>query len=148
MSKIDAKTVRARAKRRYLSLLHNSERLRGFEWRQYAGEPGRQHRLAGAGRADHQEVVATGRGDFEGALGAFLALDVPEVEHGGARRRQLRLGRRQQLSALEVIDDGEKARRGDDLDLAGPGRLAAAVGRANETALAPGGGQRGEQHAG
>ena len=102
------------------------ERLGRVERRQDAGQPRRQHRLAGAGRADHQQVVAAGRGDLERALGALLALDVLEVEAGGARRRQLRLGRRQQLGALEVVDDRQQVRRREDLDFAGPGRLAAA----------------------
>ena len=44
--------------------------------RQDRGQPRGQHRLAGARRADHQQVVAAGGGDFERALGALLALDV------------------------------------------------------------------------
>ena len=48
--------------------------------RQDRRQPRRQHRLAGAGRADHQQVMAAGGGDFERALGALLALDVGEVE--------------------------------------------------------------------
>ena len=51
-------------------------------------EPRREHRLAGAGRPDHEQVVAAGGGDFERPLGAFLALDVGEVE----RRRLLPRG--------------------------------------------------------
>ena len=115
-----------------MCLLDNTESLGRFERRQDAGEPRGEHRLARAGRADHQHVVPAGRGDLERALGAFLALDVLEVEPGGARRRQLCLGRRQQLGALEVVDDRQQARRGDDLDLAGPRRLAAARGRADD----------------
>jgi hypothetical protein len=60
------------------------EGLGRFERRQDARHSRRQHRFAGAGRADHQEVVAAGGGDFEGPLGALLALDVLEVEPGGA----------------------------------------------------------------
>ena len=48
--------------------------------RQDRRQPRRQHRFAGAGRADHQQIVAAGRRHFERALGAFLALDVGEVE--------------------------------------------------------------------
>lgn len=33
----------------------------------------RQHGLARAGRADHQDVMATGAGNFEGALGGVLS---------------------------------------------------------------------------
>ena len=46
-----------------------------------------QHRLAGAGRADHQQVVSTGGGDFERALGALLTLDVGEIERACRRAR-------------------------------------------------------------
>ena len=60
-----------------------------------------EHGLARAGRADHEDVVAAGGGDFESALGDVLAADVAEVEgkvlersfeqgawlrHGAARR--------------------------------------------------------------
>jgi hypothetical protein len=92
--------------------------------------------------------MPAGRGDFERPLGALLALDVLQIEPGGARRRQLRLGRRQQLGALEMVDDRQEARRRDDLNIAGPGRLAAAIGRADDAAVARGGGERGEQHSG
>ncbi len=50
------------------------EKLARTERRQDRGQPARQHRFAGTGRAVHQEVVAAGRGDLEDALGAFLAL--------------------------------------------------------------------------
>ena len=55
--------------------------------RQDRRQPRRQHRLAGAGRADHQQVVAAGGGDLERALGALLALDVVEVEPARLRPR-------------------------------------------------------------
>src|SRR5205085_5469388 len=80
--------------------------------------------------------------------GALLAFDVLEVEPGGSRRRKLRLGRRQELRALEMIDDREKVRGGDDLDLAGPGGFAAASSGADEPALARRCGQGREQYAG
>ena len=51
----------------------------GVERRQDRRQPPRQHRLAGARRPDHQEVVAAGGGDLERALGGLLALDVREV---------------------------------------------------------------------
>src|SRR5437764_12803485 len=88
------------------------------------------------------------RGNFERAFGALLAFDVLEVEPGGARRRELRLGRRQDLRALEMIDDREKVRGGDDLDLAGPGGFATASSGADEPALARRCGQCREQYAG
>src|SRR5437763_8449032 len=39
-------------------MLDKTEGLGGFERRQDTGEPRRQHRFAGAGRADHQHVVS------------------------------------------------------------------------------------------
>ena len=38
-----------------------------------------QHGLAGAGRADHQQIVPAGGGDRDGPLGHLLAADVGEV---------------------------------------------------------------------
>ena len=87
-------------------------------------------------------------GDFERAFGALLALHIGEVEPGRARRREPRLGRRQQLGSLEMIDDRQEARRRDHLHLARPGRLAAAFGRADDAAAAARRRQCREQHAG
>jgi hypothetical protein len=59
---------------------------RDFEclgWRQgwqNAGQALGQHRLARPRRADHQEVMGTGGGDLEGALGGLLALDIHQVK--------------------------------------------------------------------
>ena len=39
-----------------------------------------QHGLAGAGRADHENVMAAGGGYFEGALGRLLAAHILEVD--------------------------------------------------------------------
>ena len=66
------------------------EDLGRVERREQAGQARREHRLAGAGRADQQEVVAAGRGDLEGALGGLLALDVGElgVARGGCSTRR------------------------------------------------------------
>ena len=74
------------------------------ERRQDRGQPLRQHRLARAGRPDHQQIVPAGRRDFERALGRLLALDVAQVGHGldaWVRRRQRAP---QRLQSLEVID--------------------------------------------
>jgi hypothetical protein len=57
--------------------------LEGFfkgEGREDGREAAGEHGFAGAGRADHEDVVATGGGDFESALGGLLAADVGEVE--------------------------------------------------------------------
>jgi hypothetical protein len=55
------------------------EHLLGVHRRQDRRQAARQHRLAGARRADEQQVMAAGRGHFERPLGRLLALDVAEV---------------------------------------------------------------------
>jgi hypothetical protein len=44
------------------------------------GQPLGEHGLAGAGRADHKDVVAAGSGHFERALGRLLAAHIFEVD--------------------------------------------------------------------
>src|SRR5439155_3657554 len=56
------------------------ERFLARERRQDAGEPPREHRLAGAWRAGEEEVVSARRGELESAAGEELAAHVPEVE--------------------------------------------------------------------
>ncbi len=96
----------------------------------------RQHRLAGAGRAHHQQVVTARGGDLDGPFRGLLALDIAHVGVGLARCHHLGLRRRQHLGSLEVVDDGEKVGRGQDLDLAGPGGLGSLRRRADEAAPA------------
>src|SRR4051812_22918831 len=60
----------------------NLRGLKGFfqsERRKNGGETFGEHRFAGAGRANQQNVVATSGGDFEGAFDGFLAFDIDEV---------------------------------------------------------------------
>ena len=102
------------------------ERLGGLERRQDAGKARGEHRLAAAGRADHQQVVAAGGGDLERALGLLLALDLGEVLVGRGVRHGAGLGGRERGAAGEVVDEGEERLRRDHLDGADPGRLGAA----------------------
>ncbi len=55
------------------------QRLFEAQRREDRRQPLGEHGFAGAGRADHEDVVATGGGDFERALGGMLAADVLEV---------------------------------------------------------------------
>ena len=48
--------------------------------RQDARQPSRQHRLAGAGRTDHQQVVAAGGGHFQRASRERLTVKVGQIE--------------------------------------------------------------------
>ncbi len=51
------------------------ERRTGQDRGQAPGE----HGLAGARRADHQDVMSAGRGHFQGSLDVRLAFDLPEI---------------------------------------------------------------------
>ncbi len=113
------------------------------------GKPRREHRFAGAGRPDHEQIVAAGRRHFERALGAFLALDVGEIEHGPLHFQNFRLRPRQHLRALEMIGELNERRRRDDLDFgARPGRFRSAHRRTHQTLAARIGADGGRQHAG
>ena len=61
------------------------DRLLERRRRQDAGEPPREHRLAGSGRPDHQQVVAAGGRDLERAPRVLLPAHVGEVERAGPR---------------------------------------------------------------
>ena len=87
-------------------------------------------------------------GDLERSLGALLSLHVPEVEPSRPRSGEVRLGGRQELSSFDVIDDGQQIRRGNDFDLARPGRLTTARGGADDPAAPACRGQCSEQHPG
>ena len=94
-------------------------------------------------------MMAAGRGDLERALGAFLALDVAQIERCGLALMHPRLRPRQHLRAFEVVGDLDQRIGGDDLDIgAGPGRLRAAGRRADQAFVARIGADRGRQHAG
>ncbi len=125
------------------------EQFCGRERRQDRRQPRRQHRFAGAGRADHQQVMPAGRGDLERALGALLALDVLEIEQAAFDLAHLRLRARQHLRAAEMIGELDQRRRRDDLHLrARPGRLRAAGGGTDQAVAARIGADRRRQHAG
>ena len=62
------------------------------ERRQDGGQALGQHGFAGAGRADHQNVVAAGGGYFEGALGRLLAAHILEVHGEVLQLAEQRLG--------------------------------------------------------
>src|SRR5215469_7319131 len=87
-------------------------------------------------------------GDLERTLGAFLSLHVAKVKPSRAGGGKARLRRRQELGSLEMVDDGQQIWRGNDLDLASPGCLATARGRADDAAAPGCRGQCREQHPG
>ena len=91
------------------------ERRRGQDGRQAAG----QHGLAGAGRAEHQDVVRARRGDLEGPLGVRLPAHLAEVDLAaalGIRRQRRRRRRDQRALAVEVLDGLPQRDDGDHVD--------------------------------
>jgi len=98
------------------------EQLTRVERRQDGGEARGQHGFAGAGRADHQEVVAACGGDLEGAPRYLLATHVGEIRQSHRQRPPPRHRTRGELVAREVVDQRQQACGRDDVDLfAGPG---------------------------
>jgi len=50
-----------------------------IERREYTGQPGGQHGLAGTRRTDEQQVVRAGRGNFQGATRLLLSVHIAQV---------------------------------------------------------------------
>jgi hypothetical protein len=96
--------------RRHLDRLFKRQR------RQDSGEPSGQHRFARAGRADHQEVVAAGRGNFDGAPCKRLSVQVTQIRpafasafapfgrYGATGRPELSVGRPIRFGLIEQLD--------------------------------------------
>ena len=124
------------------------QRLRRGQVGQQAGQARGEHRFAGAGRADHQQVQRAGRRDFQRALGAFLAAHLRQIRAapglglGGGQG-----GGGQQLAAGEMVDQGGQVGGGQDLHRAGPGGFGALGARADQAKLPRPGADRGRQHA-
>lgn len=88
------------------------------------GEALRQHRLARPRRADHQEIMATGRSDLESAARHLLAADFGKVGQARGAVVAARQGTAAELIATQMVDQRQKAFGRDDLDVvAGPGGL-------------------------
>ena len=116
--------------------LGDLERLLEARRRQDARQPPRQHRLAGAGRADHQQVVAARRGDLEGALGVLLTADVGQIRSVGPRLVRIgdrRAGRLRRPAPVEQIREPRERRDRAHLDSLHERRLGR-VGLRNEQA--------------
>ncbi len=72
--------------------------------RQNAGESFRKHRLAGPRRANHQDVVGAGGGNFQSPLGGGLAAHVAKVQRCG-RLRLMPVGSRR--GRFEIVGPGD-----------------------------------------
>src|SRR6185312_155700 len=94
-------------------------------------------------------MMSTGRGEFECALGALLALDVAQIEMRRFRLVYFRLRAREHLRALEMVGDLDQRLCRDDLDIGtGPGGFGSARRRTDQAFLARVGADRGRQYAG
>ena len=98
----------------------NLERLARIERGQQSGKPRGEHRLAGARRSYHEQIVATCSGDLEGTLGRFLAFHVAQVGDRAAFIRHAGARGCEDLNALEVIDEGHERGRCNYLQAFGP----------------------------
>ncbi len=123
------------------------ERLGRRQLGEDAGQAGGEQRLARAGRAYHQQIMATSRRDLERALGDLLALDLLEVRPRDGRIGLARGRRRELRAALEVADQREQIGCGDHLDPPRPRRLGALGHRTDQPAVDLRGVECGEQHA-
>ena len=104
------------------------ERFFESERRQDGGHALGQHGFAGAGRADHQDVVASGAGDFDGALGGLLAADVFEIDQEflGFVQQGVAIGfqRDDAVARVYEVDYIEQGADGVDVDSADHGGFA------------------------
>jgi hypothetical protein len=87
------------------------ERLVERQRRQNPRDALGHHRLAGAGRADEQCVVAAARGDFERAPGQQLSMDVGEVDADRFRAA----GGRGRVGRTVAAEAGGIVQRGDGI---------------------------------
>lgn len=125
------------------------QRLLLVHRRQDAGEAGGQHRLAGAGGADIEQRMGAGGGDFKGAPGLALAVDIRHVE---VRPRRGRIVRRafvggQLIDAVEVGTDLEEVFRRVALESADQSRLLGILLGQDQGASRVAGGEGGREDA-
>ena len=99
------------------------QRFRRGQGRQDAGKPCGEHRLAAAGRADHEQVMPPGGGDFQRAFGAFLAFHLAKVAGVRGAGHLARFGRLQGRAAGVVVQDIVQRGGGKDGGRADPGGL-------------------------
>jgi len=109
------------------------DRLGGGERREDRRDPLGEHRLAAAGRADHQAVVAARGRHAQSPLGGLLAADVGEVDVVGGEpvepfAHPRRRGRDVEVAGEEPHGLGQRRHR-DDLDVLDHGRFRGAGGR-------------------
>ncbi len=135
-ARVGRQQARHRVDRRDLQRLVERQR------RQEPRQAPRQHRLARAGRPDHQQVVAAGGGDLERPPGQVLAVHVAEVGLVGGRPAARRRGARGR-ARVGVVQHRDRLRRASrraaasrPSTIAASAALAAGSSRRREAALA------------
>ena len=113
--------------------LRRLQRLVERHFREDGREAAREHRLARAGRPDHDHVVAAGDGHLHRALGAFLSAHVGEVAGVGAALPaevgDVDAHGVDVLPAAQIFDGLAQRADGDDVDAVDDGRLLGVVDR-------------------
>ena len=114
------------------------DRFLGRQHRQDRRHALGQHGLAGARRADHQQVVAAGGGDRDGPLGHLLAADVGEVVVVVRELLEQLVEARGRRFDVELAgEEGDRLREavdGDHVDVFDDGRLGGVGGGDDDAA--------------
>src|SRR4029453_3764824 len=79
-------------------------------------QPGREHRLPRARRPDQEKIMPAAGSGLERALGAFLSLNVGEIERTAIALADPGLWTRQNLRAFEMVGELDQRLCGNDLD--------------------------------
>src|SRR5262245_19035260 len=112
-------------------------------------QPGREHRLPRARWPDHEKIMSAAGSDLERALGAFLSLDVGEIERTAFALADPGLRTRQNLRPFEMVGELDQGLCGDDLDSgAGPGCFGTGRRGTDQSLSAPVGADRSGQYTG
>ena len=116
------------------------EGLGDGERRQYGRYAPGEHGLAGAGAADHEDVVSSGDGDLERVTRLVLSLDVGEVVAavavGGDERGEVGAARLDRQLAVEILHGVLEGLHGDDVDSVDDARLLDVLRRDDDGAAA------------
>ncbi len=121
-------------------------RLLLAERRQNAGQSARQHALAGAGRADEQQVVAAGGGDLQRPLGLRLADHILQVRHIGQALRALLIRQWQFVLTGQPGGNGQQLVGGAHLGILNERGFGAVLSRYQQGAPRIPAGEHGGQH--
>ena len=124
------------------------QQLRGRQRRQYPGQALGEHRFSRAGRPDVEQIVPAGRRDLQRALGVFLTFDVAQVRSLRGIDHRSRFRRAEDLTAAEMIDQGDQRTGREDRGVSRPRRFWSTRFGADQAETQRSGGHGGGQSAG